>query len=87
MAYELIIKPSAERALDRIPRPDRRRLLDALQALRENPRPVGAIKLAGQERMYRLRVGAFRAVYEIEDDKLLVLVLRVAHRSDAYRGM
>ncbi len=86
MRYELIIKPSAEKALDRLPRVARQRLVDAMRELREQPRPVGALKLAGEENTYRLRVGDYRIVYEIHDDVLLLLVLRVAHRKDAYRG-
>ena len=85
MRYELIIRPSAEKALDRLPQATRQRLVNAMQKLREQPRPAGAIKLQGEERTYRVRVGDYRLVYDIHDDKLIVLVLRVAHRKDAYR--
>ena len=85
MRYELIIKPSAEKALDRLPRVTRGRLLAALQELRDEPRPSGAIKLTGEEQTYRIRVGDYRIVYDIHDDTLVVLVLRVGHRKDVYR--
>jgi mRNA interferase RelE/StbE len=85
--YELIIKPSAEKTLDQVPRRFKLRIVVALQKLRTEPRPLGAGKLAGQERIYRIRVGDYRVVYEIEDERLVVLVLRVANRKDAYRGM
>jgi mRNA interferase RelE/StbE len=53
MRYELIMKPAAEKSLDRIPKPVRKRILDALEAPRDNPRPVGCVKLAGEDRMWR----------------------------------
>jgi mRNA interferase RelE/StbE len=86
MRYEIIIKPSAEKSLDNIPRPNRRRIADALEELRDNPRPAGVVKLAGTKDLWRIRIGNDRVVYEVHDDRLLVLVLRVAHRKDVYRG-
>ena len=85
MPYQLIIKPSAEKVLDRIPLAARGRLVEAMQKLREEPRPTGVVKLTGEEAIYRIRVGNYRIVYEIADDKLIVFVLYVAHRKDAYR--
>jgi mRNA interferase RelE/StbE len=86
MRYEITIKPTAEKSLDAIPRPARRRIADALEGLRDDPRPAGVVKLAGAENLWRIRVGGYRVVYEIYDDRLVVLVLRVAHRKDVYRG-
>jgi mRNA interferase RelE/StbE len=85
MLYELIIKPTAEKSLDKLPRPIRGRIIDAMKELRNNPRPVGVVKLAGDGNLWRIRIGSYRVVYEIHDAKLVVLVLRVAHRKDAYR--
>jgi mRNA interferase RelE/StbE len=85
MLYELIIKPTAEKCLDKLPRPIRQRVVDALKHLQNNPRPTGAIKLVGEENFWRIRIGNYRVVYEIHDKQLLILVLRVAHRKDAYR--
>jgi mRNA interferase RelE/StbE len=85
MKYELIIKPSAEKSLDRIPKPTRKRILDALEALQTNPRPSGAMKMSGEENLWRIRVGDYRIVYEIHDGRLVVLVIRIAHRKDIYR--
>ena len=86
MRYEIIIKPTAEKSLGRIPRPFRRRIIDALEELRVAPRPAGVVKLAGGENLWRIRIGDYRVVYEVHDDRLIVLVLRVAHRKDVYRG-
>ena len=86
MRYEILLKPSAEKGLDGIPQQDCRRVVDALEELRANPRPAGVVKLAGAEGLWRIRVGNYRVVYEIHDDRLVILVLRVAHRKDVYRG-
>ena len=84
MQYELIIKPTAEKSLDKLPRPIRRRIVDAMKELRNHPRPAGVVKLAGDKNLWRIRIGSYRMVYEIHDDRLVVLVLRVAHRKDVY---
>jgi mRNA interferase RelE/StbE len=63
----------------------RERILRALIELETHPRPPGAKKLAGREDLWRIRVGDYRIVYELHDRILLVLVVRVAHRHEAYR--
>ncbi len=50
-----------------------------------NPRPPGVVKLEGDENLWRIRIGDYRVIYEIHDDRLVVVVLRVANRKDAYR--
>ncbi|MBI4859577.1 MAG: type II toxin-antitoxin system RelE/ParE family toxin [Candidatus Riflebacteria bacterium] len=68
-----------------------RRLLAAgllgarIDGLSQNPRPPGVKKLAGEEHLCRIRVGDHRVVHEIQDDRLLVLVVRIGHRRDVYR--
>ncbi len=84
MRYSIRIKRSAARELARVPEPDRRRLADAIDRLAGRPRAGTALK--GDFRgLRRLRVGDFRIVYEVLDDVLVVLVVRVAHRRDTYR--
>lgn len=51
------------------------------------PRPAGMVKLAGEEELYRVRVGDYRIIYTIQDDQLLVLVVTIAHRREAYRRL
>lgn len=63
-----------------------RRIVRAVELLEQDPRPSGAVKLAGQVELWRIRVGACRVVYTIDDERLVVLVVRVAHRKDVYRG-
>ena len=86
MRYEIIIKPTAEKSMDKIPLSARRRIADAIEDLRSDPRPAGVVKLTGDENLWRIRMGDYRVVYEIQEDRLIVLVLPVAHRKDVYRG-
>ncbi len=83
-SYRVLIKPSAARELEAIPRKDRSRVATKIASLGANPRPVGAEKLSGQEQ-YRLRQGRYRVVYSISDAERTVLVVKVAHRREVYR--
>ncbi len=84
MPYSIRIKNSADKELQRVNPQDRIRIVTAIDRLKENPYLGVALKgnLTG---LRRLRVGAYRIVYEIQQDELIVLVVRVAHRGDAYR--
>ncbi|MHA7815881.1 MAG: type II toxin-antitoxin system RelE family toxin [Pseudohaliea sp.] len=84
MGYALSFKKSVARDLRAIPRRDVQRILKRIEALRTDPRPVNCEKLSGQER-YRVRQGVYRIVYEIVDERLVVLVIKVAHRKQVYR--
>jgi mRNA interferase RelE/StbE len=86
MLYRVEFKPPAERAFRGLPRAVQKRIRQHIDALGENPRPPGARKLAGSEDLWRIRVGDYRVVYTIRDDILLLLVVRVAHRREVYRG-
>lgn len=85
--YQLLIKNSAQRELDRLPKPDRGRIDRAIQQLRENPRPHNSAKLSGVADSYRIRVGDYRVLYQIDDDRLIILVVTIAHRHQVYRGL
>jgi mRNA interferase RelE/StbE len=87
MPYDVQFLPAARKQLADLPRQAQTRIATAVDALADNPRPAGCVKLAGSDNAWRIRVGRYRVVYEIADDKLLVLVVRVAHRKDIYRGM
>jgi len=84
-SYRLAFSSSVAKDLRAIPNADVARLLARIQALAENPRPPGCEKLSGLPR-YRIRQGVYRIVYEIRDDVLRVLVVKVGHRRDVYRG-
>ena len=84
MSYSVRIKDSAAKELARLPRDARERLVDAIDSLGETPLAGSALKgqLLG---LRRLRVGDYRIVYEVRENELVVLVVRVSHRREAYR--
>lgn len=86
MSYSVRIKRSASRELARIPQPARTRLVHAIDGLGEQPL-IGSVLKGGLRGLRRLRVGDYRIVYELLDHELVVLVVRVARRGDAYRPM
>ena len=87
MNYSVRIKQSALRAMERLPAPDRARIDARIAALAGEPRPPGCVKLAGQANLWRIRVGNYRVIYEIRDQELIVAVVVVSHRRDAYRNL
>ena len=84
--YEVFIKPSAVKEIDEIGlKKIRRQIVRRIQRLAEDPRPPHPKKLSGHD-LYRIRQGAYRIVYSVEDDKLVVYVVKVGDRKDIYRG-
>lgn len=83
--YSIVYKPSAAKAFRKIHPNQRSRIKEAIETLATNPRPQGSTQLSGGNGEYRIRVGNYRVVYDIEDDELVVLVLRVGHRREVYR--
>ncbi len=84
-SYELAFRKSVAKDLRAFPNQDVKRIMQRVLALADDPRPMGCEKLSGQER-YRIRQGDYRVVYEIQDGRLIVLVVKVAHRRDVYRA-
>lgn len=85
MPYAISYVPSAAKAIRKLDWSTARRLLDAIEPLASDPRPSGCIQLKGGGGEFRIRVGDYRIVYDIQDDELVVLVLRVGHRREVYR--
>ena len=83
--YRLLFRKSIVKDVRGVPKKDVARILRRFNALTDEPRGPGSEKLSGQER-YRVCQGAYRIIYEISDDVLEVLVVRVGHRRDVYRG-
>lgn len=83
--YKIFFKKSVEKDLSAIPRKELLGILDRIQGLADNPRPLGSEKLTAQER-YRLRQGKYRILYTIQDQELTVWVIKVGHRRDVYRS-
>ena len=82
--YRIIVRKSVSKDLKGIPKKDVRRILAVIEALADDPRPQGTKKLSGQER-YRLRQGDYRILYSIEDDRLIVCIVKLRHRREVYR--
>ena len=84
MSYQIVIPKPAQKQLDSISKIERDRLILTLRSLANDPRPNGVKKLKGYDNTYRVRVGDYRIIYEIKDRELIVLLLSVSHRKDAY---
>lgn len=85
MKYSVIIERPAQRQIEALRGDIRERIDAAILALADNPRPSGVKKLAGYRNYWRIRVGAYRVVYCIQDDIVTVIVLKIAHRREVYR--
>ena len=83
--YDLRFKSSVAKDLQSIPPTDRRRVLDRIETLRDDPRPPGAEKLSARER-YRLRQGNYHILYTVSDAEVVVEVVKIAHRREVYRN-
>ena len=83
-SYSLLIKPSAAKELEALPRKERRRLVARISELALDARPPGSEKLSGEEK-YRLRQGDYRIVYSIDDADSCVVVVKIGHRRDVHR--
>lgn len=82
--YDLRLRSSVAKDLRGIPKDDVLRILDRMQALRDDPRPPGSEKLSAQER-YRIRQGNYRIIYGIEEVEVVVEIVKVGHRREVYR--
>ena len=85
--YEIRFERSVDKLYRRLPKKLIVRLDQAILALADDPRPPGCKKLAGERDYWRIRVGDWRIIYTIQDDMLLIVVVEVAPRGDAYRNL
>lgn len=83
-SYSVGIKQSAAKELEELPLKVRRRVISRIRALATDPRPRGCEKLSGQEK-HRIRQGDLRALYEIDDTRSTVTIVKIGHRRDVYR--
>ena len=85
-SYSVYIKTSAVKELETVePRTVRVRIVSRIRALARNPRPPGSQKLAGDEERHRVRQGAYRNVYSVDDETRVVEVVKIGHRREVYR--
>jgi mRNA interferase RelE/StbE len=85
--WRVIILREPKKVLSKLPKNVLHRIWVRIQDLEKDPRPDGCIKLQGYENLYRLRVGDWRIIYAVEDDRLIVLIIEVAPRGGAYRNL
>ncbi|WP_414568773.1 type II toxin-antitoxin system RelE family toxin [Nostoc sp. CCY 9925] len=85
MSYQVEISKSASKQLKKLPLDIQSRLESKIQQLGQDPRPDGVGKLKNGENRYRIRVGDYRILYQIFDDVLIVIVVRVGHRREVYK--
>ncbi len=81
--YKIEIKKSATKEISKLPKTAIKRIVDKIQMLSDDPRPSGCKKLSGDEK-YRIRVGVYRILYSITDEKLVIFIVKVGHRKEIY---
>lgn len=84
MPYSLKIKQSALKEIQRLDKPERKRLIEAIDRLTDNPH-IGKLLKGEHSGLRRIRIGTYRVIYEINEGEVLILFLRVAHRNAVYR--
>lgn len=85
--YRIELTRDAVCALAKLDKPVRRRIQGAIDKLADDPRPAGMIPLRGAPGAFRFRVGDYRVIYVLHDDRLLIVVIDLGHRRDVYRSV
>jgi len=83
--YRIEISATAERQLKKIRREDKVRILRSISLLASDPRPSGCRKMSGYDDIYRLRIGDYRVIYEVDGRRIIVVILKIGHRREVYR--
>ncbi|NOZ64584.1 MAG: type II toxin-antitoxin system RelE/ParE family toxin [Caldiserica bacterium] len=86
-SYKIYWKQSAIKDLKKLSKQDIPRILRKVEELAGTPYPPGVRKLIGTEHTFRVRVGNYRIVYSIESCKLIIEIIRIAHRKDIYKNL
>ena len=84
--FEVRVSKSAEKELKKLDKGAVLKIVAALKSFEYDPFPYGCRKLGGHENIYRHRIGKYRLIYEIIENKLIVKVIKIGHRKDVYRG-
>lgn len=87
MKYRIAVKKSAAKELKKIPMPDQKRIGMAIDNLAENLPEPDTTKMKGNNPFHKIRAGNYRIIYEIQDDILLILIIKIGHRKDIYRNL
>jgi mRNA interferase RelE/StbE len=83
--YKIEVSATAERQLKKIRREDTIRILRSISLLADEPRPSGCRKLSGYDDIYRIRIGHYRVIYEIDGKRIIIVILKIGHRREVYR--
>jgi mRNA interferase RelE/StbE len=87
LSYRIEIKRSAAKALKKIPKANRKRIVDKIDSLAESPPNPDTTKMKGNNPFHKVRVGDYRIVYEIQEDVLVILVVKIGHRKDIHTNL
>jgi mRNA interferase RelE/StbE len=87
MIYKIIIDDDALKELGTLPKKVQRQIAAKIDALANNPRPTGCEELKGRPELLKIRSGDYRIIYKVEDDRVLILVVRIRHRKDVYKRL
>lgn len=87
MKYRVELTAKAKESLSKLPKTVQAKLAEQITSLADDPRPVGARKIKGQDNCYRIRQGDYRMIYAVLDDQLFVIIVRAGHRKEVYERM
>ncbi len=87
MKYRIEFKRSAAKVLKKLPKPDRRRIRDKIDSFEDSLPDPATTKMKGDNPFHRIRVGDYRIIYEIHEDTLVIMVLKIGHRKEVYRRL
>ncbi|MEW6379410.1 MAG: type II toxin-antitoxin system RelE/ParE family toxin [bacterium] len=87
MAYTIEFSPGAARQFKDIPKKDQVRIKNRINALAENPYPPDTKKLTNEHDLYRIRTGDYRVIYTVRSNELIILIVKIGHRREIYRGL
>jgi len=85
--YKILYKKLFEKDLRKLPKSAIKPIVKKIQALAQNPRPNGSVKLRGETNLYRIRHTDYRIIYSFNGDELVIFVIKIAHRKDIYKGL
>lgn len=86
-SYSITFKPSVEKDLRRLPKSAVARVMERIEKLKDEPFPHQVVKLSGAERLYRIRVGDYRIVYEVDTEAKQIGIQYIRHRREVYRAL
>ncbi len=87
MSYRIEVKRSAAKALQKTPKADQKRIADKIDSLAQNPSNPDTTKMKGNNPFHKIRVGDYRIIYEIQEEVLIILIVKIGHRKDVYKGL